>query len=201
MAFKKGEVLSAASKLKRKTTFLNKRFANAFASLLKMGMTQEEIEKVFGIGKKTGRLRKSDPVFREKYTDAMNTLEAQLSGKLITQAIGYDYTEEKTTYSKEDDTQKDGKTKWKEVKKEVYKKHQPGNSSAFQFLLTNRFKDNWKHSKEVTNKDEGYDSSPSQRNRKHIEAIARDVLAADPNGNKGKRKFQDGIALLPCGSK
>ena len=161
-----------AANTKRKLTAMKKRFNIAHRELLKIGLSQQQIQSIFGMCEnKLKVLRDNDPEIMIAYQEAMDFLEDKLTMKLIVQAVGYNYEEEKEFY---EITPKGG---WKKKRKEVYKRHQPGSTSAFIFLLANRWKDNWKVSKELVSKKEGYDSEPNVR--KQIESLARDVLSAD----------------------
>ncbi len=108
-------------------------------------------------------------------------LERKLCQEMINQALGYSYCEEKTIYLKLPKT-----GEWKEVRKEVTKKHQPGSSQLFIMYLTNKYPDLWKVSKELVHgKTENYDSEPSQRDRKKIESLGRQLLEGNSNNSNG----------------
>ena len=168
---------SPEAKTKRELTFYKRRFRSAYKELIKFGMTQTQIENVFSMGKICDN-RKSTAELHKAHIEAMDILEAQLAGRMIVQAIGYDYEEEKTSYTK------DKSGLWMAMKKERFKKHQPGNSTMFTLLMTNRFSDRWKVSRETINKKEEYDSEPSQRVRKQIKSLARDILERDTSQQK-----------------
>lgn len=179
------KICSKESLDKREVIIYRKRFRNAYKNLIKLGMTLRDIDLLFGADSHGGLKKSRDrhPDLQKAHMEAMETLEAQLAGKMIVQALGYDYDELKTQYAKVDG-------KWKAVKKERFKKHQPGNSSLFIFLMSNRFPDDWKVSKELITKQEGYDSEPSERARKQIESLARGVLENSPERPDRKRQIQ-----------
>ena len=188
----KPKTKTVESKLKHKNTIYRKRFAKAYRSLLELGMLPQQIELIFGLGKNnTPKLRK-DPEFEKQYKEAMYNLELRLSSEMMIQSLGYDYEEEKTTYKKNGD-------EWVETGKQHLKKHQPGNSSMFIFLMTNRFRDNWKSSKEVITKKENYDSAPTERARKQIASLARDVLEANTSESERKHLLSAGRSRVPDG--
>jgi hypothetical protein len=182
---------------KRKATTMTKRFRHAYRELLKTGMSENDIQAIFGVGRNMAKHRKNDPGLEIAFQDAMSSLEAQLAGKMIVQAMGYDYVEEKIEYVRKDNVKGAGYNSWKETKKTKTKKHQPGNAQIFMFLMANRFEKNWKISKELVTKEQGYDTEPSKRTRMQIEALARNVLEADTSESDGEHQFQSELARVP----
>jgi len=178
------------STIKRKCDLITKRFHSAYGQLLEMGMTETQIGTVFGMGNHVGDERRKDDAMIETHRQAMETLEAQLCGHMVAQAIGYDYEEETTTFQLDKPDGRD-RASWKATKRVKSKKHQAGNAALFMFLMTNRFKDNWKLSKELITKDQSYEAEPSKRVARQIESLARDVLGQNSGGARGQRKLQD----------
>jgi len=158
------------SNLKRSLSIYKKRFNKAYTKLIELGITKETIGILFGISRNCPIGRKGDPDFELAYQGALSELENKLTGRLISQSVGYDYVETKSVSKKN----KDGK--WRIVEKQKIKKHFPGSAQSFQFLMTNRFGQNWKISREQINKKESYDSHPGSRARKQINALARDII-------------------------
>ncbi|MDD4984082.1 MAG: hypothetical protein PHH82_04580 [Candidatus ainarchaeum sp.] len=112
------------------------------------------------------------PLTEQQTSQAAMLLEKKLCQEMLNQALGYSYCEEKTIYIKVPKT-----GQWIETRKEVTKKHQSGNSQLFIMYLTNKYPDLWKVSKELIHgKTESYDAEPSQRDRKKIESLARQLL-------------------------
>ena len=166
--------LSDGARLKKATTQHDRQFASAYKHLIKFGMTQDSIATIFGKGQQNiKKIRDNNPVILQAYNEAMDVLEIKLSSKMLVQAIGYEYTEEKTTSIP--DPKNEGK--WIKTRKEKTKKHQPGSAAMFMFLMTNRFGENWKVTKELVTKKVMYDKNP----RKQIIALARDVLEENTN--------------------
>jgi hypothetical protein len=134
-----------------------------------------EISELFDIGTLT----------EEENKIAFTQLEKKMAQQMIIQALGYKYDEEEITLIKTPATEHEPEG-WTEVKKRITKKHQPGNSQLFIMFMTNMFGDKWKVSKElIHSKPQGYDSEPSQRDRKKVIALARQVLEANPDDTKG----------------
>jgi len=184
---------SKQGKMSYQNTIYKRRFNKAYKSLLQCGMLPRQIEVLFGLGtNNTPKLRK-DPEFEKEYQDAMYSLELQLSSEMMIKALGYDYEEEKITLEKVDG-------KWVEKKKELLKKHQAGSSAMFIFLMTNRFSNNWRSSREIITKKENYDSAPTERARKQIASLARDVLEASTSESARKHLVQTGFARVSDGS-
>lgn len=127
----------------------------------------------------------SNQLTAQEKNDAYIELEKNLSKQMLTQALGYTYNEEETTFVKVPES-KSCSSEWIEYKKKITKKHQPGNSQIFIMFLTNKYPDLWKVSKElIHSKSEGYDSEPSQRDRKKVIALARQILESDTDNPKG----------------
>ena len=163
---------------KHRLTAYKKRFLRAYNSLIKLGVSESTINLLFGMNHNgTKTLRSSDSTLQAEYETAMESIESHLVGSMVIQALGYNYEEVKVVYRRIKDGEKADRNNkgWISVKRERLTKHQPGNSALFQFLMTNKFGDNWKNSKEIVSKKEGYDSSPSKRARKQIESLARDI--------------------------
>jgi hypothetical protein len=128
-----------------------------------------------------GKIFENNQLSEEETKQAYTELERKLTQQMIVQALGYGYAEEKIIFVKAPETEHDPGG-WVEVKKEVTKRHQPGNSQLFIMFMTNMFGDKWKVSKElVHSKTQGYDSEPSQRDRKKVIALARQVLEENPD--------------------
>lgn len=177
--------------LRRRNVKYERSFASAYKNLIELGMAQRHIMAIFGRGNNVSRSMESSPELQEAYLDGMHVLESKLASRMITQALGYDYDEEKITYVRNEQTKR-----WRATKKEVSKKHQPGSSAMFMFFMTNRFGENWKQTKEIITKKEGYDSNPSERTRKQITSLARDVLEANSDEPGGEHKLPDKSALV-----
>jgi hypothetical protein len=125
------------------------------------------------------RLFENTKLTEQETKEALTELEKKLAQQMVVQSLGYSVNEEEITFIKAPQTEHDPGG-WVEVKKKIYKKHQPGNSQLFIMLMTNMFGDKWKVSKElVHSKSQGYDSEPSQRDRKKVIALARQVLEAN----------------------
>jgi len=165
-----------------------RRFSKAYEYLVKKGMDQKTLEIVFGCRNSLKQSLSEEQKLDKLIAEA--SLEMELVSHMLAQAVGYDYEETKTESIKDP---KD-KTKWVEVKKTVNKKRQPGNAAMFIFMMTNKFRENWKSSREVVSKKENYDANPSDRNRKQIECLARDILEANPNESSGEHSVQDKVA-------
>ena len=176
--------------LKSKLTAHKKRFNSMYKFLLQAGMIEADISEAFGMNRDKyviDKARKKEPDLQKSHEDAMSSLEANLTSRIVSQAIGYDYTEEKVTYEKEDD-------EWVEKKKEVCTKHNPGSPKMMAYLMNNRFSENWKETKELVTKKEGYDANPADRHRKQIESLATDVLEADTAESEGEHSLSDSPA-------
>ena len=152
-------------------------FLGAYEQLSKLGLTEQTIKTIFGCSKNGLRgYTIYEKEGEEAYQRAMSELQAKLASHMVINAIGYDYTEEKICYTKEENAET-GVNKWVAVKKEVFRKHHPGSSEQMIFFVTNRFPDKWKNSKELlTGKVQDYDDTPGTRHRKVIESQARDIL-------------------------
>lgn len=186
----------ALAKEKNRTNTQARRFYNAYEKLVQLGLKQTQIDVLFGLGRNLKKLREGDPQWQAAHEDAMLALESKLASHGVIQAIGYDYTEEKTTFQYVPAEISGKKGNWKPLKKEKTIKHQPGNASQFQFVITNLFGDRWKNSKEIVNRIEGYDSSPAERNRNQIATLSADVLAANSSETEGKRLLSDSTARI-----
>lgn len=129
------------------------------------------------------KIFESNILTEQETNEAYCILEKRLAQQMLVQALGYEICEEKSTFIKQPSTENDPGG-WVEVKKEVQKKHQPGNSQLFIMFMTNKFPDLWKVSKElIHSKPEGYDSEPNKRDRKKIESLARQILETDTDKN------------------
>ena len=164
----------------------DKWFLTAYETLLELGMKQRDIEILFGMNQneKNAMKGKNWNVARQR---AMDRLEVRLAAKGIQQAVGYDYEETKTTYTLIEDEKANY---WRASKKETTRKHQAGNPSMFMFIMTNKFGENWKNSKELVTRKENYDSDPVERSRKRIGSLSRDVLKADTDKPKEEHTVQ-----------
>ncbi len=179
---------------KSKTKALNfyqKCFLNSYETLLSYGLSQQTIQDVFGCSRSgIDSYTIYEKQGEEAYQRGMAKLQAMLCSQIVIRSMGYEYQEEKIIYTKAIDSET-RKQKWVEMRKEVYKKHQPSNAELMVFLMTNRFPDKWKVSKELlTGKVEGYDDNPSQRNRKIIESQAAGILAEDTEKPKAELPVQ-----------
>ena len=182
---------SETARVKTSLSTYKKRFNSAYRYLLEAGMLESDIAAVFGMGKSKysmDKAKEKDADVMKAYEDGMSALENTLTSCIVSQAIGYDYTEEKITYKREGSGKK---KKWVEDKKEVSKKHNSGSPQMMTFLMTNKFGDNWKQTRELVTKKEGYDSNPKDRHRKQIESLATDVLEADTTESEGQHKLSD----------
>lgn len=171
----------------------NKWFLTAYESLLELGMRQRDVEILFGIDRNDKKVMK-DINWSKAHQRAMDRLEVRLAAKGIQQAVGYDYEETKTTYALDRNEKADC---WKATKKETTRKHQSGNPTMFMFIMTNKFGENWKNSKELVTRKENYDSDPAERNRKRIVSLARDVLEANTEKPKEKRQLPAESPRIP----
>jgi hypothetical protein len=188
MAKKKNAVTDPEARLKSRITILDKRFLKATEYLTKAGMSDTDIAGVFGLGSSGNRTNLERNMIEggaESHKEAMDTLETNLTSRMIAQAIGYDYDEEEIVYAKA----KNGR--WVEKSKKVRKKHNPGSAQMMTFVMTNKFGDNWKQTKELVTKKEGYDKNPADRHRKQIESLATDVLEADTAKSEEQHKLSD----------
>lgn len=176
--------VSDDSNLSRSHRFYKSCFLEMYRNLSVLDLSEETIKCMFGIDGRTpyrAATEKSKD-FDKKMQQSMAELEAKLARMMLVQAIGYSYQDEKITYYKDKEN-----NKWQPHKKEISTKHQCGNPQLFIMYMTNRFPDLWKVSRElVTHKGESYDNSPSQRDRKKIVALARDILEADTLADDGK---------------
>lgn len=184
-----------AAEANREVTTFKKRFNNAYQYLIEAGMGKCDIQAIFGMGPKSStsqlvKYEKKNPDAIEAFKRGMEKLEEGLTGRIVSQAVGYDYTETKTIEQKD----KDGE--WVEVKRETNQKHNPGSAQMMILLMTNKFGDNWKMSKELVTRKEGYDSSPSERNRKLIKSYDVGVFEPDTEGAKGEHPVQDGSSRV-----
>jgi hypothetical protein len=193
------------NKNERQRTIANKFYKNCFLSayerLLGLGLSQHTIKTIFGCSR-TGLDNNTvyDAEGQEAYRNAMAEVQAKLASHLLINAIGYDYQEESVVYKSVID-EKTLRRKWVPDKKTVYTKHQAGDGSLLTLFMINKFPREWKVSKEIiTGKSEGYDSEPSQRVRKVIESLGRDVLKGNTDRAEAKHPVQDGLAQLPVGS-
>ena len=151
---------------RNQTTYKN-RFLRAYKYFVELGMGQGQIEAIFGLGENTSTLLKKDPDMLRVRNEALETLEGQMASRGIVQALGYDYDEEKITYSPQKGL--GGKIiqgkeiEWVPIRKEIVTKHQPGSAKMFEFMMTNMYSDKWKNRSEIVSKKEGYDSPPTSR--------------------------------------
>ncbi len=200
--------------LAKQRNFYKRAFVTGYGNLVALGLELAVIERLFGVSYQyLSKQFEVDEEIQQSYLEAMDKLQNFLACQILVKGIGYDYTEEKTVYCKqgitigkvEDGQEKANynprtkakKGKWKEYRKEVFKKHQAGDTQALIFFMTNRFPDKWKVSRELlTGKAENYDSNPSERTRKAIESLARDVLEKDTNRPETEHPVQDGLARL-----
>lgn len=99
--------------------------------LRSLGLTQEDIAQVFGIGRRTlYDVRKAHPKFEEALKRGKVKLHDKfLLPHLVLAATGYDYEESCVKYDKNG----------KQSSKHVYTKHQPPNAQLFMCLLMNQF--------------------------------------------------------------
>ncbi len=165
----------------RALTFYQNCFLNGYETLLSYGLSQVAIQNIFGVSRSgidNYGLRTKEG--EEAYQRGMAELQAMMCHQMVIRALGYDYNEEKITYVKAKN-QQTGEFEWKEVRKEVWKKHQPSNAELVEFFMCNKFPKDWKKSSELINKREPtYDAEPGQRNRKQVESLARNILEQNP---------------------
>ena len=185
---------------KQRITSHKTRFLSAYTKLLEMGMTDQQIERIFGTSRQVRKQMSEDPDIANEYIEAMDSLEMKMAAHCVVQAIGYDYEEEKIIYEKakkkslnDDDSVMD---EWVEVRKEKVTKHHPGSPQSFMNYMTNKFPDRWRNSREIVTRKEGYDSNPSERTRKQIVSLARDVLAANSDEPDGEYKLPSGTSRV-----
>lgn len=108
------------------------------------GLTDEQISKNMGIAYSTLReWRKKYPAISASLKKGKEVVDFEVENALYKRAIGYEYEEEKT-YIQE----VDGKVT---KKKEVIKRHVPGDTTAQIFWLKNRKPKEWRNNPE--NKD------------------------------------------------
>lgn len=156
-------------------------FLNGYETLLSYGLSQTAIQGIFGVSRSgidnNGLHTKEG---EEAYQKGMAELQAMMCEQIVIRSLGYEYSEEKITYVKAKN-QQTGEFEWKEVRKEVWKKHQPSNAELVEFFMCNKFPNDWKKSSELINKREPtYDAEPGQRNRKQVESLARNILEQNP---------------------
>lgn len=172
--------LNAEKEMARKYRFYKGCFLEMYKNLSALDLTEDTMSRLFGVTTRRLNLKvKSDAESELAYQQAMSELERKMSRMMLVQALGYSYEDEKTIFvkKKNEETEED---EWEAIRKEVSKKHQPGNAQLFIMYMTNKFPDLWKVSKELlTGKIAGYDSNPGKRDRKKITSLARDILEAN----------------------
>lgn len=157
-----------------------------------LNLCKETIEILFG----KCQIEKTGDEFEIIQKKAMDKLEKILTYSLVGQAVGYYVEEEKIKYVR---STVDGG--WVATEKYITKEYQPGNATLFTLLVTNKFPDKWKVSRELlTGKAEGYDSKPSQRIRKVIESLGRDVFEQNTDRPETEHSVSGGLAPIPVGN-
>lgn len=108
------------------------------------GLTEEQISKNMGIAYSTLReWKKRYPAVQAALKKGKEVVDLEVENALYKRAIGYEYEEEKT-YIQE----VDGKVT---KKKEIYKRHLPGDTTAQIFWLKNRKSEEWRDRPRVSN--------------------------------------------------
>lgn len=110
----------------------------------KKGLTEEQISKNMGISYSTLReWKKKYPAIETALKKGKEVVDYEVESALFKRAMGYEYEEEKT-YIQE----VDGKVT---KRKEITKKHMPGDTTAQIFWLKNRKPEEWRDRPRVSN--------------------------------------------------
>lgn len=119
----------------------NRSFVEIAARIMSSGGTEEDVRKELNIRTATfDRWKNQFPTFELAITDADNVMVNLLLEKAAEYATGFDYDEVTRYYRTIWETDKDGKTKEKEIleKKVVKTKRQAANTELLKFLLVNK---------------------------------------------------------------
>ncbi|WP_071026004.1 transposase [Peptoniphilus raoultii] len=110
----------------------------------KKGLTEEQISKNMGISYSTLReWKKKYPAIETALKKGKEVVDYEVESALFKRAMGYEYEEEKT-YIQE----VDGKVT---KRKEITKKHMPGDTTAQIFWLKNRKPEEWRDRPKISN--------------------------------------------------
>lgn len=110
----------------------------------KKGLTEEQISKNMGISYSTLReWKKKYPTIEAALKKGKEVVDYEIESALFKRAMGYEYEEEKT-YIQE----VDGKVT---KRKEIYKRHMPGDTTAQIFWLKNRKPEEWRDRPRISN--------------------------------------------------
>ncbi|WP_138158767.1 transposase [Peptoniphilus catoniae] len=110
----------------------------------KKGLTEEQIAKNMGIAYSTLReWKKKYEAIEAALKKGKEVVDYEVESALFKRAMGYEYEEEKT-YIQE----VDGKVT---KRKEIYKRHMPGDTTAQIFWLKNRKPEEWRDRPRISN--------------------------------------------------
>lgn len=152
---KSKDVDFTSPKIIKKFKFYRKAFLAGYKNLLSLCPQEAAIARVFGISENAfANLKQSDKGVKQAYEDAMKELEPVLTANMLKQAVGYEYTEVKTTYEpkkiivdervfKNNLPYGHNKVLIK-TKVEKTKKHYPGKPQLFMYYMATHFPEKWK---------------------------------------------------------
>ncbi len=109
-------------------------YLSDIAKYHRCGVTEGQLAEYYGVGKTSwAKYKKENPEFKETLYKANQEFKTALCNKSYELAMGYDYTEETTV------TLKDKQGKITGTKTTVHKRHAKADAGMLQFLLINRF--------------------------------------------------------------
>lgn len=108
------------------------------------GVTEGQLAEYYGVGKTSwAKYKKENPEFDETLSVAKREFKTDLCNRSYEVAMGYDYTEETTV------TVKDTKGNVTGTKTTVHRRHAKADAGMLQFLLINRFSDEFARDPQV----------------------------------------------------
>lgn len=111
-------------------------YLSDIAKYHRCGVTEGQLAEYYGVGKTSwAKYKKENPEFKETLYKANQDFKTDLCNKSYELAMGYEYTEETTV------TLKDTKGNVTGTKTTVHKRHAKADAGMLQFLLINRFSD------------------------------------------------------------
>ena len=130
---------------------------------VRCGVTEGQLCEFYGVGKtQWAQYKKNNPELTEILYKAKNALKTDLINKSFEVAMGYDYTETTTVEYKDKNGNVTGS------KTTTYKRHAKADGNMIQFLLINRFPDEYAR-----------DPQAIELRKKALELAARGVIPAD----------------------
>ena len=175
---------------------LKKMFLSAYEQLLGLGMSESDLMLLFDTSRHTIGEVKNTPEGQEAYRAAMDKLQTKLASQVLVHGLGFDYEESKSVLLPIENKET-GETTYKELKREVWKRHYTGDPGLLEYFMNNKFPELWKKSSELITRKEGYDIDPADRVRKQIASLARDAMAQYSQGAEGEHSLPAGTAPIP----